>query len=504
MNKLLLLSLLFPIFCFSQCPPTGGTFTSQAQIDALATNYPDCTEVNAFVISGDDISDLSGLYQINSCTSFSISNNLILENTIGLNPNIIIRYVEGTGTSFAISNNASLLTVDGLDNFTSQSGFESSFVISNNPMLLSVEGVPNYFQPLTYFGILNNASLINLNGLENYGAWESTSISNNDSLVDLTGLDEIYGEIVTISNNDNLQSLNGLIYSGFEDYLYIENNQNLTDISAIYAGNWLVLDLVVRNNPSLSMCSSENVCNFFDSNIEEQEMLRGTFENNAAGCDSVFEAEYGCGVNSNDEPGYTPNLLVFGETITANNEFATTSPQTPSCNDFIGRKDVWFGFDSEDSTTIDVFINAGFYMQLWEGYYFDGLTLVDNACGTELVDIPVMPDTPYYIQVWNDDVLNRGGSTWFDLTVEDSTLSTSEFAQEQIKIFPNPVKNILSIESNRVIDSIEVYNLLGQNVMTPVTNSSLNSIDVSSLSRGMYLVQITSEGNQSTYKILKE
>jgi hypothetical protein len=504
MKQLLLFFLIVPIVSFSQCPPTGGVFTSQAQIDALAIDYPDCTEVNGFSISGDDITDLSGLYQINSCTSFAILNNLVLENTTGLNPNIVIRYVEGTGTSFVVQNNTSLLTINGLENLDSQSGFESDFIIRDNPMLLNVSGVPNSFGPLDIFRIINNDALLNLNGLENYAAGSYTTISDNDSLVDLTGLDEIYGELVVISDNDNLQSLNGLVFSGFDDYLVIENNQNLTDISAIYAGSYVDDSLTIRNNPNLSMCSTENVCFYIDSHIEESIMLPGIFENNAPGCNSNFEVEYSCGVNSNDDCGYTPYLLAVGETITANNEFATTSSQTPGCNDITNRKDVWFVLDSGDNSIIDVFVQAGFYLQLWEGDYCGDITQVDNACGTQLIDISVAMETRYYIQVWNDDSADRGGSSWFDLTVQDGTLSTQDFQLEGVKLFPNPVTNVLNIQSNMSIDNVEIFNLLGQKIKELNPSSNMNTIDMSDLSKGMYLVQVNINGKESTYKVLKE
>lgn len=513
MRYLYILLLLLPISIFAQCPPTGGIFTSQAQIDALAINYPDCTEVGYFLISGDDITDLSGLNQIDSCTYFEISNNLALQSTAGLNPNLYIRYVEGTGTSFTIENNASLLTVDGLENFSSQSGFESEFIIRGNPMLVSVEGAPNNFNPLTWFYIENNDSLVNLNGLENYGAGEYTSISDNDSLIDLTGLDELVGETISISDNENLQSLNGTIYSGFADYLYIENNQILTDISGIYAGDWLVFDLVVRNNPNLSMCSSENVCDFFTSNIEEYQVLRGTFENNAPGCNNVFEVEYGCGINSNDDClyGYYPTShITLGETIQVNNEFATTSEQTPLCNDITNRKDVWFAFNSGENTIIDIIVSDGFYLQLWylgiQGAPFEcgNQTIITNGCGSgSLMDFVVNPNTIYLIQAWNDDTTDdRGGSSWFDLTVQEGTLSTSESTFEEFKLYPNPTNGLLNLESNLPIDEVKIYNVLGQQVMSLLANTI--EINMSQLKQGMYFVQVEINGKTSTHKVLKQ
>lgn len=500
MKNLLLLFFALPLINFSQCPPTGGVFTSQAQIDALSIDYPNCTEVEAFSISGDDITDLSGLYQINSCTSFSISNNLILENTMGLNPNIIIRFVEGTGTSFSIHNNAALLTINGLENFDSQSGFESSFTISDNPMLVSLEGLPTEFDALALMSITNNDALVNLNGLGNLNGFEFTVISDNDNLIDLTGLNELVAESITISDNDSLQSLNGTSYSWFDDYLIIENNQSLTDISGIFVGDWLSIDLIVRNNANLSMCSSENVCYFFNSNIEEFEMLRGVFENNAPGCNSVFEAECGCELNTNDEAGYTPYELNLGETTTANNGFATRSFQTPSCNDSPDRKDVWFGIYLDDDLMINIdVLQTGYFLQLWEGYWFDELTLVENACGDQIVDIQLNANTPYYIQVWNNDTTNSGCS-WFDIIFEDSSLSIPESQLDAIKVYPNPVKDVLNIETTSTIEKVEIFSLFGQKL------NSVNStaIDMSTYSSGIYIIKVISDGNETVYKLIKD
>ncbi len=509
--KQLLLFLVFPIIGFSQCPPTGGSFTSQAQIDALAIDYPDCTEVGAFSISGDDITDLSGLNQLNSCIGFSISNNLVLQNTMGLNSNIVIRYVEGTGSSFTIENNASLLTINGLENFVSQSGFESYFTISNNPILTSLEGLPNSLSAVAWCTIQNNDALVNLNGFGDLSGFESTSISNNDNLLNLVGIGDMSAERLSISNNQNLQSLEGAGEIYYFDQLTIANNTNLTDISAIYIGSTRNFDPIIRNNPNLSLCSSENVCNFFASIMEEGEMLRGNFENNAPGCNSVFEAEYGCGINSNDDcsssdyPG-SSLFITLGETIQANNEFATTSEQTPNCNDIPNRKDVWFAFSSGENTIVDIIVSEGFYLQLWDAGTYDfyiecgSQTLVTDGCGNEsLIDFVVNPNTNYLIQVWSD-AGGRRATGWFNILVQDGLLSIPEFEFDDISIYPNPAQNELHIQSNSPIDIIQVFNLLGQQVL----ESNATTLDVSNLTEGIYLVKVYSNGKASTYKIVKQ
>ncbi|WP_414731229.1 T9SS type A sorting domain-containing protein [Xanthomarina sp.] len=55
------------------------------------------------------------------------------------------------------------------------------------------------------------------------------------------------------------------------------------------------------------------------------------------------------------------------------------------------------------------------------------------------------------------------------------------------------------------INQIDVYNQLGQNVLQ-VNGLRLqnNSIDISALQQGMYLVKISAEGKTETLKVLKK
>lgn len=58
----------------------------------------------------------------------------------------------------------------------------------------------------------------------------------------------------------------------------------------------------------------------------------------------------------------------------------------------------------------------------------------------------------------------------------------------ELKVFPNPVNNVLNV-SGRNVESISVYNLSGAKML--VSQKSGNSIDVSGLSNGTYIVKVT-------------
>lgn len=66
-KNLLYICLVISFICYSQCPPLDFvTFNSQAEIDAFATNYPNCTELEGISVEGSDISNLNGLSKIES------------------------------------------------------------------------------------------------------------------------------------------------------------------------------------------------------------------------------------------------------------------------------------------------------------------------------------------------------------------------------------------------------------------------------------------------------
>ncbi len=80
-------------------------------------------------------------------------------------------------------------------------------------------------------------------------------------------------------------------------------------------------------------------------------------------------------------------------------------------------------------------------------------------------------------------------------------LSINEFSMNSISIYPNPVNDILTLESNSNIDLIELYNILGTKINS-VYNT--NIIDMSKLNSGIYLIKIHLNGTSLTKKIIKK
>ena len=67
-------------------------------------------------------------------------------------------------------------------------------------------------------------------------------------------------------------------------------------------------------------------------------------------------------------------------------------------------------------------------------------------------------------------------------------------------IYPNPTANYLFIEGNVNPVSIYIYNLLGAKV---IAKSNTNKIDVSELSKGVYIINISDGVSQTNRKFIK-
>jgi hypothetical protein len=85
-----------------------------------------------------------------------------------------------------------------------------------------------------------------------------------------------------------------------------------------------------------------------------------------------------------------------------------------------------------------------------------------------------------------------------------ATLATEKFETSTVKMYPNPVKNTLTIEGNSTIDKIAVYSILGQEVMSKSPKSNSTTLQTSALQKGTYIVKSTIDGKIATSKFIKE
>jgi len=81
-----------------------------------------------------------------------------------------------------------------------------------------------------------------------------------------------------------------------------------------------------------------------------------------------------------------------------------------------------------------------------------------------------------------------------------SYLGVNDVKKAQVKIFPNPAKDVINISSDKSIQSVEIYDVLGRLIKT----ESKNNVNVSQLSKGNYLLKIKTGDQQIIEKFIKQ
>ncbi len=94
---------------------------------------------------------------------------------------------------------------------------------------------------------------------------------------------------------------------------------------------------------------------------------------------------------------------------------------------------------------------------------------------------------------------------FYDVFIFDGTMSIDEVAQkESIKVFPNPVTDILTLESLNAMNKVEIFNLLGQKIDEINGEGSIRiELDLSHYITGNYFAKIQSENKVKTIQIIK-
>jgi endonuclease I len=95
-------------------------------------------------------------------------------------------------------------------------------------------------------------------------------------------------------------------------------------------------------------------------------------------------------------------------------------------------------------------------------------------------------------------------NTFSDIGMHTSSLGVDTFNLETIRIYPNPTKtNSFYIKTLQPL-TLEIFNILAKKVISQQVNANNNRIDISDLSKGLYLVRLISEHGEVTKKLIKQ
>lgn len=113
----------------------------------------------------------------------------------------------------------------------------------------------------------------------------------------------------------------------------------------------------------------------------------------------------------------------------------------------------------------------------------------------------VEPNTAFdLVNEWD----SFGEDTVDNLGMHSTTLSTSNFDWTSLSVYPNPTSlNYVFVRNNEDV-KVEVYTVLGKKIIQKTIEPSNSQLDISTLSKGVYLLKISNNGNSTTRKIIKQ
>lgn len=126
-----------------------------------------------------------------------------------------------------------------------------------------------------------------------------------------------------------------------------------------------------------------------------------------------------------------------------------------------------------------------------------------NNSGNTLSFTRVLTPGDYFLKLTSTNPTNTNYETPYQFNIT-TTLSADDTSFESFVFYPNPVKDILHLD-NISLSKASVYSILGQLIEAKsFENTTSNTLDLSGLESGIYLIVLENDSQQKTIKVIKE
>lgn len=348
--------------------------------------------------------------------------------------------------------------------------------ISKNPLLEKLYCGSNQ---LTYLDVTKNPKLVEFSCENNH--LKVLDVSKNPLLESLfcrsnqlthldvtknTKLESFYCDknkltVLDISNKPNLQSLNC-----FENQLTVLNVSNNPNLEFFYCEKNQLTVLDISNNPNLKSI-------YCFENQLKLSTLKGDF--------SKLDIYSKLGPQALLKGG----TKGFFELIDLSTEYNINGTLT-----------IFKWYDKATNQEVGVFASKGTF---YAGPANAGKTLICKMTNTLYPGLIL----EYEVKISNSTTQGLSAKTMDFNIPENFTLTSSQAEASNLKIFPNPVIDILKINTPLHIETVSVYNYSGNEVkkISPVSNKEIN---LQGLSSGNYILTIQTSQGVITKKIIKK
>ncbi len=157
---------------------------------------------------------------------------------------------------------------------------------------------------------------------------------------------------------------------------------------------------------------------------------------------------------------------------------------------------VFFDFEIEDDG------NCSYdYLEAFDGMDVNA-PLIGKWCGTEIPNSITANniDGALTFRFHSNEAINFPG--WKAFVTCDTSVGIVETENDNLKVFPNPAHEILTILSSEIIEKITVYNMTGMEVYNSKLPSKEVNINVKTFKPGVYIAIIESNSNSWSRKLI--
>ena len=298
----------------------------------------------------------------------------------------------------------------------------------------------------------------------------SGTSSNPGEITDLTGIeafiniDELkceYNQLATLNLNSNILLKD--LFCDENEITELNINNNLM-LRALSCSNNLLSNLDVTNNNNLEFLQ----CNFGileTLDVSNNPILHFLYvqENQLTNLDLTNNLELYvllCGYNQ-----------ITNLDLSNNNNLTSVDCRTNNNLTYINIK---------NGNNENIFISGS------QSSNFENLPSLETVCIDD-----VNSDLALFIEAQVGHSINF---------TQECFLTINEHILTNLIVYPNPVNEKLNIQSQSPIIKVEVYNLLGQLLISKYNQTTIKSINTTSLNTGVYFIKATDQNNNYTIK----
>ncbi|RZL18976.1 MAG: T9SS type A sorting domain-containing protein, partial [Pedobacter sp.] len=490
---------------------------------ATSTNAQLCSTSNSLTVTVNDLPTVTTVNQVALCHSGTV--NLTAANvTTGSTVGLTFTYFTNAAATTPVSNPTAVgvgtyyikgTTPSGCSTISSVEVTQPDAIVATiiNPTHVTCNGGNNGSATVSVSGGVSPYSYLWTDGTTNANITDLVEGSYDVTVIDANGCTAVatinitqpLPIVATISNPTHVTCNGGnsgtatvTLTNGVAPFTYLWNNDATTaEITNLVAGNYSVL------------VTDANGCTATASvTINDGSSINLVITNPAASCGGTVDITAPAVVSGSDANlTYTYWADPFGQVT-------FPSPNAiPASGTFYIKATNGAGCSTIMPVVVTVNNTAaptGVAVQDFTG----GQTLADfTVVGQNIIwyssatGTTVLPSTTVLVSgtiYYASQTVNGCESTARLAVTAGNDLKTPEFNVNQLRVYPNPVQDMLTIDYSETIQGVQVFNMLGQMVYNRNTNASQVKIDMSAMATGTYIVQMTVNGITKNVKVIKK